>query len=67
MTRTIPTEKFLTVEFKSDRLRLFNRELIEIVVCLANTDVREFYLGVEDDTRLGAVHVRWEDYINSIA
>ena len=56
MTRTIPTEESLTVEFKSDRSRLADRELIETVVCLANTDGGEIYLGVEDDGQVSGLH-----------
>jgi ATP-dependent DNA helicase RecG len=56
MTRTIPTQESLTVEFKSDRSRLPDRELIETVVCLANTDGGELYLGVEDDGQVTGLH-----------
>ncbi|MBD2774653.1 RNA-binding domain-containing protein [Iningainema tapete] len=56
MTRTIPTQESLTVEFKSDRSRLPDKELIETVVCLANTDGGEIYLGVEDDGQITGVH-----------
>ncbi len=56
MTRTIPTQESLTVEFKSDRSRLADRELIETVVCLANTDGGEIYLGVEDDGSVTGLH-----------
>jgi len=56
MTRTIPTQESLTVEFKSDRSRLADRELIETVVCLANTDGGEIYLGVEDDGQVTGLH-----------
>ncbi len=56
MTRTIPTQESLTVEFKSDRSRLPDRELIETVVCFANTDGGELYLGVEDDGQVTGLH-----------
>ena len=56
MIRTIPTKESLTVEFKSDRSRLPDRELIETVVCLANTDGGEIYLGVEDDGQVTGLH-----------
>jgi hypothetical protein len=42
MIRTIPTKESLTIEFKSDRSRLPDRELIETVVCLANTEIASF-------------------------
>jgi ATP-dependent DNA helicase RecG len=56
MTRTIPIRESLTVEFKSDRNRLPDRELIATVVCLANTDGGEIYLGVEDDGTITGLH-----------
>ena len=46
---TIPTQESLTCEFKSDRKCLPDRELIEAVVCMANGEGGEIYLGVEDD------------------
>jgi ATP-dependent DNA helicase RecG len=49
MARTIPRQESLTIEFKSDRTRLSDRELIETVVCFANTEGGEIYLGVEDN------------------
>jgi ATP-dependent DNA helicase RecG len=48
-TRTIPQQESLTVEFKSDRKRLPDADLIAAVVCLTNTDGGSLYLGVEDD------------------
>jgi len=37
MTHDIPERENLTVEFKSDRDRLSDRDLIAAVICLANT------------------------------
>jgi ATP-dependent DNA helicase RecG len=37
------------VEFKSDRHRLPDDELVEALACLANTQGGELWLGVEDD------------------
>jgi len=56
MTRTIPTHESLTVEFKSDRARLSDRELIETVVCFSNTEGGEIYLGVEDNGQITGLH-----------
>ncbi len=56
MNRTIPEQESLTVEFKSDRTRLPDKDLIETVVCLANTDGGEIYLGVEDDGQITGLH-----------
>lgn len=55
----LPTAETLTVEFKSDRKRLPDDELVEALVCLANTEGGELWLGVEDDgtpTGLHEVH-----------
>lgn len=49
MNPTIPKIESLTVEFKSDRKRLSDVELVEAVVCLANAEGGEVWLGVEDD------------------
>ncbi len=47
--RTLPERESLTVEFKSDRKPLDQRDLVLAVVCLANTAGGVLYLGVEDD------------------
>jgi ATP-dependent DNA helicase RecG len=49
LERVIPERESLTVEFKSDRRRLSDAELVAAAVCLANTDGGEIFLGVEDD------------------
>lgn len=54
--RTIPERESLTVEFKSDHRRLPDGELVATVVCLANTEGGEIYLGVEDDGRVTGLH-----------
>lgn len=57
----LPPRESLTVEFKSDRARLSDRELVEAVVCLANAEGGELWLGVEDDgtpTGLHAEHLQ---------
>jgi ATP-dependent DNA helicase RecG len=56
MTRDIPERESLTVEFKSDRDRLKDRELISAVVCLANTEGGDIYLGVEDNGTVTGLH-----------
>jgi len=55
----LPPAETLTVEFKSDRTRLPDNELVEALAGLANTEVGELWLGVEDDgtpTGLHAAH-----------
>lgn len=54
--RPIPSTETLTCEFKSDRNCLPDRELIEAVVCMANGEGGEIYLGVEDDGRVSGLH-----------
>ncbi len=46
----------LTVEFKSDRKRLSDAELVEALVCLANTESGELCSGVEDDGQPTGLH-----------
>ena len=55
----LPSAESLTVEFKSDRARLSDNDLVEALVCLANSEGGELWLGVEDDgtpTGLHAAH-----------
>ncbi len=57
----LPPRESLTVEFKSDRKRLSDNDLVEAVVCLANAEGGELWLGVEDDctpTGLHAEHLQ---------
>ncbi|MFA5589726.1 MAG: ATP-binding protein [Lysobacteraceae bacterium] len=52
----IPPVETLTVEFKSDRKRLPDDDLVEALVCLANTEGGELWLGVEDDGTPTGLH-----------
>jgi ATP-dependent DNA helicase RecG len=52
----LPAKESLTVEFKSDQKRLSDTDLVEALVCLANTDGGELWLGVEDDGRATGLH-----------
>ena len=55
----LPRAESLSVEFKSDRKRLPDDELVGALACLANSDGGELWLGVEDDgtpTGLHAAH-----------
>ncbi|MBP6720358.1 MAG: ATP-binding protein, partial [Rhodoferax sp.] len=56
MNLPIPKVESLTVEFKSDRKRLPDAELVEAVVCLANAEGGELWLGVEDDGTPTGLH-----------
>lgn len=57
MTHHLPSAESLTVEFKSDRKRLPDSDLVEALVCLANAEGGELWLGVEDDGRPTGLHV----------
>lgn len=46
----------LTHEFKSDKNKLPDSEIIDAVVAFANTDGGELYLGVEDDGQITGLH-----------
>ncbi|CCI33395.1 ATP-binding protein [Microcystis sp. T1-4] len=56
MKSPIPPRETLTVEFKSDQKKLSDRDLIEAITCLANTDGGELWLGVEDDGTATGLH-----------
>lgn len=45
-----------TIEFKSDRNRLKDQDLIEAIVCLANGSGGWLFLGVEDDGKVTGLH-----------
>ena len=46
---TLTKGETLTVEFKSDRKPLPDRELVAAIVALANAEGGTLFLGVEDD------------------
>lgn len=56
MPSPIPPRETLHVEFKSDRKRLSDNDLLEAVVCLANAEGGELWLGVEDDGTVTGLH-----------
>lgn len=56
MSHRLPPAESLTVEFKSDRKRLPDTELVEAIVGLANTEGGELWLGVEDDGTPTGLH-----------
>lgn len=56
----LPAKESLTVEFKSDRKRLSDDELVAALACLANSEGGELWLGVEDDgTPTGLHKAHW--------
>ncbi len=56
MSHPLPSTESLTVEFKSDIRRLSDSELVEGLVCLANAEGGELWLGVEDDGTPTGLH-----------
>lgn len=52
----LPPRETLTVEFKSDLKRLSDNDLVAAIVCLANADGGELWLGVEDDGKPTGLH-----------
>ncbi len=61
MSLLIPPKESLTVEFKSDRKRLGDDELVEALVCLANAEGGELWLGVEDDGTPTGLHAEHQE------
>ena len=55
-SRLIPPRETLEVEFKSDRDRLNDDDLIEAIICLANAKGGTLYLGVENDGLVTGLH-----------
>ena len=62
----LPEKESITVEFKSDKGGLSNKELLATVVSLANTEGGEVYLGVEDDGTPTGLHPEHQD-VTSLA
>lgn len=62
MDRIIPSKETLTVEFKSDRKKLSDDELVEALVAFSNTEGGDLYLGVEDDGRITGRHEAHTDF-----
>jgi ATP-dependent DNA helicase RecG len=61
MPQMIPAGESLHIEFKSDRNRLPDRDLLAAVVCLANTDGGTIFLGVEKDGTVTGLHLAHAD------
>lgn len=52
----ISKKEDLKIEFKSDRTKLSDNEIVEVVVGFANTDGGELFIGVEDDGQITGIH-----------
>lgn len=61
MSPVLPAAESLTVEFKSDRKRLSDDELVQALACLANTKGGELWLGVEDNGTPTGLHTAHQD------
>ncbi len=61
MSPVLPAAESLTVEFKSDRKRLSDDELVQALTCLANTKGGELWLGVEDNGAPTGLHTAHQD------
>lgn len=68
MMRSIPHKESVIVEFKSDRKGGFpDKDLVEAIVGMANTDGGELYLGVEDNGEITGLAKKHEDEIGLAA
>ena len=56
MSRMVPFEETLSIEFKSDIKKYGDNDLFEDIVAFANTEGGDLYLGVEDDGTITGVH-----------
>lgn len=52
----IPLKETLTIEFKSDKKKYPDTELVEALVAFANTEGGNLYLGVEDNGEVTGLH-----------
>ncbi len=52
----LPAKESMTVEFKSDRSGFPTDDLVAALICLANTEGGELWLGVEDDGMPSGLH-----------
>ena len=51
----------LTIEFKSDKKKLPDSDLVDAVVAFANTNGGDIYLGIEDDGEITGLHKSHQD------
>ncbi len=57
----IPSQETMTIEFKSDRDGLADKDLVEVAVCLANAEGGDLYIGVEDDGQITGLQEQHKD------
>lgn len=63
----LPKKETLTIEFKSDKIRLSDSQLIDEIVGMANTEGGILYLGIEDDGSITGVHKEHKDAVGLAA
>ena len=54
-------------EFKSDRNKISDTDIIDVVIAFANTDGGNLYIGVEDDGEITGLHPTHKDAIQLAA
>lgn len=59
----LPTKETLTIEFKSDKKKLPDADILESVVAFANTEGGDLYLGIEDSGEVTGVHKSHENIL----
>lgn len=57
----IGLKESLTIEFKSDRKKVHDDEIIDAVVAFANTEGGDLFLGVEDNGDISGLHKEHRD------
>ena len=67
MESAIPTRETLEIEFKSDRTKLPDNDLVDAVVAFANTIGGTIYLGVENNGTVTGLHKAHQDYMQLAA
>lgn len=65
--RTIPIKESLTIEFKSDKKKYSDADLVDEIVGMTNTKGGTLYLGVEDNGEVTGVHPKHKDAIGVTA
>lgn len=65
--RKIPYKETLTIEFKSDVKGFSEKDLVDEVVGMTNTEGGDLYLGVEDDGTITGVHTKHRDPLGVIS
>lgn len=65
--RAIPKKETITIEFKSDLECFDEKELVEEIVGMANTDGGVLYLGVEDNGDITGVHKKHKNPTGAMA